>query len=130
MNQLNQNELHLHVTILGWLHIGGAVLFLLGGVLVFTLFTGIGVASGDSTAITILSLIGTTIGILLALLAGLGIITGYSLLTRKSWGRVLAIVLGIFSLVNFPLGTLIGVYTLWVLLQETANSYFMSLKST
>lgn len=129
MNQLNQSELQLHVTILGWLHIGGAAMFVLGGILLSILFMGIGVATSDSTAITILGTIGTIAGLCLVVLAILAVIVGYGLLTRRPWSRILAIVLGIFSLPNFPLGTMIGVYTLWVLLQEAANGYFMSLKS-
>ena len=37
----------------------------------------------------------------------------------------MAIVLAIFNLMNFPLGTLIGIYTLWVLFQEAASDYFI-----
>ena len=36
-NQLNHRDLPLHVTILGWLHIVGAVLFLLMGLMLFML---------------------------------------------------------------------------------------------
>lgn len=42
MNQLNQRDLQLHVTILGWLHIAGGILFLLGGLFLFTFLAGIG----------------------------------------------------------------------------------------
>lgn len=48
-------------------------------------------------------------------MAALAVFVGYSLLARKSWGRVLAIVLGVLALVKFPLGTALGIYTLWVL---------------
>jgi hypothetical protein len=53
-----------------------------------------------------------------------GLVAGYGLLTWKSWGRILAIVVGILSLINFPLGTAVGIYTLWVLFQEEATDYF------
>jgi ABC-type glycerol-3-phosphate transport system permease component len=46
---------------------------------------------------------------------GCTILTGYALLTRQPWGRVLAIVFAIFALIHFPLGTALGIYTLWVL---------------
>jgi hypothetical protein len=49
------------------------------------------------------------------LAAALAILVGYSLLTRKPWGRVLAIIAGILALLKFPLGTALGIYTLWVL---------------
>lgn len=34
------------------------------------------------------------------------------------------IVVAFLNLLNFPLGTLLGFYTLWVLLQTSANEYF------
>lgn len=125
MNQLKQDSLSLHVTILGWLHVAGAVLFLLMGVFVFVLLPGIGMASGNSDDIAVLGVIGTAVGLLLGVLALPGFAAGYGLLSRRNWGRVLAIVLAIFNLMNFPLGTLIGIYTVWVLFQEAASDYFM-----
>ena len=47
--------------------------------------------------------------------AGLALLVGYSLLTRRPWGRVLGIVVAILSLIKFPFGTALGIYTLWVL---------------
>jgi hypothetical protein len=47
--------------------------------------------------------------------AGLAFLVGYSLLTRRPWGRVLAIIVAILSLIKFPFGTALGIYTLWVL---------------
>jgi len=44
-----------------------------------------------------------------------GLFVGYSLLTRQSWGRVLAIVAGVLVLFKPVLGTALGIYTLWVL---------------
>jgi hypothetical protein len=48
-------------------------------------------------------------------MSALSLLTGYGLTTRKSWGRPLAIVMAILSLIKIPLGTAIGIYTLWVL---------------
>jgi hypothetical protein len=45
-------------------------------------------------------------------------------LTRRSWARPLAIVVGILSLPNVPLGTIVGLYTFWVLSQPPARTYF------
>ncbi|MEG9437991.1 hypothetical protein JAO29_17735 [Edaphobacter sp. HDX4] len=48
-------------------------------------------------------------------MAALALFAGLSLLNRKPHGRLLAIVLGILALFKFPLGTALGIYTLWVL---------------
>jgi uncharacterized membrane protein (DUF2068 family) len=47
--------------------------------------------------------------------AALALVSGYGLLTRKPWGRVLAIIAAVLALIKFPLGTALGIYTLWVL---------------
>ena len=51
----------------------------------------------------------------------LAVATGYSLLKRKPWGRTLAIVSGVVSLIEVPLGTAIGIYTLWVLIPAASG---------
>jgi hypothetical protein len=42
-------------------------------------------------------------------------IVGIGLLTRQSWARIAAIIVGALNLWNFPFGTALGFYTLWVL---------------
>jgi ABC-type glycerol-3-phosphate transport system permease component len=43
------------------------------------------------------------------------VLTGYALLTRQPWGRVFGIIFGILALFHPFLGTILGIYTLWVL---------------
>lgn len=50
-----------------------------------------------------------------SVMAVLALVAGYGLLTRRPWGRVLGIVIGVLALLKFPIGTALGVYTLWVL---------------
>jgi len=42
------------------------------------------------------------------------IIGGIGLLNNKSWALTLLLVLGCFKLFSFPIGTAIGIYTIWV----------------
>ena len=42
------------------------------------------------------------------------IIAGIGLLNNKSWALTLLLVLGCFKLFSFPIGTAIGIYTIWV----------------
>lgn len=62
--------------------------------------------------------------------AGLAFVTGYALLNRASWGRILAIVAGILALFKFPLGTALGIYTLWVLLPSPSGAEYDHLAAT
>jgi hypothetical protein len=115
-----------HVNILGWLYVIGHALFLAIGAFVFMLLTGIGAVARDPQATVVLGVVGTAVALLMVVLAVPGLVAGYGLLKRRSWARVLAIVVGFLGLVNFPLGTAIGVYTFWVLMQTSATDYFLT----
>ena len=45
----------------------------------------------------------------------------WSLYERKPWARALGLVVAFLALVRFPLGTALGVYTIWVLLPESSG---------
>ena len=62
--------------------------------------------------------------ILLLCKAAAGVIAGVGILQRADWSRMLAIVVGCISLISFPFGTAIGIYTLWVLLSPNAELEF------
>ncbi|MGQ9556090.1 MAG: hypothetical protein ACUVWR_18465 [Anaerolineae bacterium] len=124
MNELSERDLQLHVSVLGWLFIVGHALLLAVGAFVFLLLAGIGMATGDKTAFAVLGATGTAVGFLFMAIALPGLAAGVGLLARKAWGRILAIVVGVLGLVNFPVGTIIGAYALWVLLQNSASAYF------
>jgi hypothetical protein len=121
---MNARDVQLHVTILGWLYVIGHVLFVALGVFLFVLLTGIGLAVNDPDARLVLPVVGTAVGWLLILLGLPGLIAGYGLLTAKPWARILALVIGILNLINVPIGTIIGAYACWVLLQEPTRQYF------
>jgi hypothetical protein len=53
-----------------------------------------------------------------------GLITGIGLLKRKSWARVLALVLGVLALPNVPLGTALGIYAIWFYTQAGSDQVF------
>jgi zinc transporter ZupT len=124
MNEMMQRDVQQHITVLGWLYIVCHALFLIVGGFVFLLLTGIGFGSGDAEAVRILPIVGISIGLLLVALPLPGLAAGYGLLTHKPWARILAIVVGVLSLLNFPLGTIIGIYTFLVLMQPAAADYF------
>ena len=47
-----------------------------------------------------------------------GVLVGIGLLKRKPWARVLALVVAVFALFSFPIGTIIAIYSFWVLTRE------------
>jgi hypothetical protein len=124
MNQLNEREIAQHVTILGWLYIATNAILLPFGLCGFFTLIGIGAISGDPTAFGVLGIIGTIAALFFGVLALPGLLAGYGLLKRQRWGQILAIVVGFLGLINLPVGTALGIYTLFVLLQDAANDYF------
>ncbi len=124
MNSLDERQLQTHVPVVAWLLIVSNALFAVVGGFVFVLLAGIGVAVQEAQAGWILATVGIAVGVFLVALAIPGIVAGIGLLGRRQWGRILAIVVAILGLANFPIGTVIGAYALWVLLQDAAAGYF------
>jgi hypothetical protein len=69
----------------------------------------------------------TVIGCLVLLKAATGFFAGLGLLQRLSWGRILALIVGFLALLNIPLGTALGIYTLWVLLPAQSDQEYNAL---
>ena len=66
-----------------------------------------------------------TCGVIFILLSGfLSVMAGWGLLRLKQWARWLSIILGIFSLFAFPIGTVIGALIIWYLLKEDVREAF------
>ena len=66
----------------------------------------------------------------LLLKAILALLVGWGLLEYQPWARMFALVMGFFALLLPPVGTALGVYTLWVLLPEQSEREFRALVQT
>jgi hypothetical protein len=122
-----------HVKILAALKIALGAIMIIVGMLLFALFGGIAGLIGASAscgrderllAVPILGGIGALILVVLLVLAIPDIVAGIGLLYFKPWARILMLVLCALGLLNFPLGTGIGVYGLWVLLDNRTTQLF------
>ena len=128
MNKQSYQSMEQHIILLGWLHIATNALLILIAGFMFVMMVGIGLTSDDAEAVRVMPIVGTAVGGLMTTLALPGILTGIGLLKRKPWSRIAAAVLGIINLMNFPFGTAVGVYTLWILLQNEAADHFVVAK--
>lgn len=100
--------------------IGGIVLLVLAN----TIFGGMIQMGEAGRPPEFLHVLFTFLGILVLAKAVAGILAGWALLNREPWGRVLALVLAFLALINPPLGTALGVYTLWVLLPANSEAEY------
>jgi hypothetical protein len=113
-----------HVTILGVLYIGLSIPLIIAALIVFIVLAGSGLLSGDVNGIAFMTGLATVIFYFLIILAIPSILGGIGLLKRKKWARILVLILGCLNLPNIPLGTTLGVYTLWVLIKDETVALF------
>ncbi len=52
------------------------------------------------------------------------LVTGISLMRRASWARMLAIIAAFLALIHPFMGTILGIYTLWVLLPAASGQEY------
>ena len=113
-----------HLTIVAALHIGLSILCIFIGVIVFFVLVVSGIVSQDEEAMWILSIIGVAVGFFLIIISIPSIIGGIGLLKRKNWARILILIVSAIDLLNVPLGTALGVYSIWVLIQDETVKMF------
>lgn len=109
-----------HLKVLGWLYVVSGALVLLAAILFGTLFGVIGIAGGEEGGLFIGGL-GFFISLFIAMLGVPSLVCGWALLNYKPWARTLGIILSAVQVANVPLGTLLGGYGLWVLLNDESR---------
>lgn len=116
-----------HIRIVAFIHIGRAALLALGAVGSFLGMT-LG-AVGTLLVGDIFTSFGLGIGavltaVVLGALALASLFVGLGLLAHKSWARWVAVLISLVSLFNWPVGTLLSGYSLWVLFHDDAKRLF------
>jgi hypothetical protein len=124
-----------HVKILAVIHIVFGALGLIGALVVLLVFGGIATfvgAQADADARIAVPIVGAVGGIIALFILAVsipGIIAGVGLLRFRDWARVLGIVISALDLLHVPIGTLVGAYGLWVLLNNQTVALFQSAAS-
>jgi len=119
-----------HVDLVGLLFIIWGLLTALIGV--STLALGVGAVSllasatrgGGQMAVGITAVAFTVLAIIAMIWGAAHVLVGVPLRQRKPAARLLALMLGSVDLLLLPYGTALGVYTLWVLLNEKGKALF------
>lgn len=119
-----------HVTVVGAIHIGFGILGLIGALAVFfALNFARQMAGGDEVGTMVLKFLSLSLPLLIGFMSTLGLIGGIGLLSFQPWARYLVIVVAALGCLNIPIGTLKGVYSLWVLLQDETLKLFNPTKT-
>jgi hypothetical protein len=122
-----------HVKVVAWIHIVLGCLSILLGLGLMLFMGGIaGIiqhAAPDADArisAPIVGLVGVVLFVAVAIFSIPSILAGWGLLQYKEWARILTIILAIFGLLGFPIGTAVGIYSLGVLLNQKTIPLFQS----
>lgn len=110
-----------HLKILGWLYAVTGGITLLLAVVFGTLFGVAGVVAGSEDGGALIGGLGFAFALFIAAMGIPALICGWALLNYKPWARTLGIVLSVLQLASFPVGTALGGYGLWVLLNDEAK---------
>lgn len=114
-----------HVTVVAAIQVGFALLGLIGALAIFLALNFARTqVNGDEVASTVLRVLSASLPLMIGFISTLGLIGGIGLFGYNSWARYIVIVISVIGLLNIPIGTLKGVYFLWVLLQNDTVKLF------
>ena len=117
-----------HITVVGALRIGSAIVGLMAAAIIVLLTLGPGLIAhcvdGNDEALAILAMIGVPIALFFVVLSAADIIGGIGTLRHKNWARYLVMIHSVLDIFNVPIGTALGVYCIWVLAQDETARIF------
>ena len=121
-----------HLDILGLLYVVWGGLFLLAGAIVLALMLGalalVQYAAAGEVSTLAAGLTAATFGVLAIISlvwGGVHVSTGRALRRHQPWSRNVALVFGVLDLALLPFGTALGIYALWVLLNDETRAQFL-----
>ena len=114
-----------HVNLLGILWIALGALTFFGGFITFFILFGISIVPDIGyEAPVILRTVGIGVAIFLFILSIPKIIAGIGLMKKKEWGRILTLVVAFLSILSFPLGTALAIYSFVILVKDETIQLF------
>jgi hypothetical protein len=122
---MEESTMKKHVTLVGALQIGFSTMGLIGAVVLYFVFAFANSFVPDADiASTILRFLGTILPLIIGTVSVFGLIGGIGLLSHQEWARILVLVVAAVGCLNIPFGTLKGVYSIWVLMQDEVIRMF------
>lgn len=119
-----ENKMKKHVNIAAILQIVFGSLVVICALVIAFAFGFVDQFVDEPTAVKVLGIVGTPLVIIFLVFGGAMIAGGIGLFSCKPWARILTLVMAAIGLLNIPVGTLKGVYIIWVLVQTETISLF------
>ena len=125
-----------HKRILGILYVVSAVLqaliMMVLNIFLSTIFT-YAVHQAEPDDVAVLEMVARILAwlpaVVIVFFALPSLIAGIGLLNNKSWAMTLTLILGCLKLFSFPIGTAVGVYTIWVYAEDQRLSKINAVKN-
>jgi len=122
---MEESTMKKHVTLVAALQIGFSTIGLIGAIVIFFVFNFAGsFVEGDEAATMVMNFLGTALPLAIGCVSVVGLIGGIGLLSYQEWSRILVMVIAAVGCLNVPFGTLKGVYSIWVLMQDESIKLF------
>ena len=121
---MEENKMEKHVTIVASLQIGFSALGILAAIIVFVVLRNVWAVVDDYEAERVLRIVAAWVPLFLIVISLPGLIGGIGLFLRQGWARILTLIVAAFGLLNIPIGTALGIYTIWVLVQPETTKLF------
>ena len=117
-----------HVTVVGAVRIGVSVLGLFLSLGMYILFSNLvdflPKEEIPEFVFSFLTYLFMILPVVFVVISILGLVGGIALLSYKPWARIIVIIVSALGCLNIPIGTLIGVYSIWVLMQDETIKLF------
>ena len=126
---MEENKMQKHVTVVAALQVGYSLFGIIAALAVFIVLRQVSHFADDYEAQYVLWAVGTYVPLFLFIISIPGLIGGIGLFLFQRWARILVLIVSALAILNLPIGTAIGVYSIWVLVQDDTNKLFNPTKT-
>jgi Na+-driven multidrug efflux pump len=111
---MRENTYRTHQKILGALLIAYGALNFTGGIALLASINIVEIFVDEADIVQLVTMFSKFIGGALLFTAIPAIVAGIGSVQEKDWSKILSLIVGIIYLLFFPIGTLIGLYSIWL----------------
>ncbi|NLB25877.1 MAG: hypothetical protein GX820_04205 [Bacteroidales bacterium] len=119
-----------HINVAASLQTGLGILGFIAGIVIYAVLLFIVKFIGETEVQAIILIVGKVIAGIILFCSLPVIIAGVGLFKKREWGRILTLIISVMHLLNFPVGTAIGVYCIWVMVQPEVIEQFKKKNDT
>lgn len=115
---MKENNYRTHQKILGAVIIAYSAMNIFGGVSIIAAMTFVHTFVHEPDLVDLVLILSKMIGISLLVISVPALVAGIGLLKEQDWAKPFSLVIGIIYLLFFPVGTMIGIYSIWLSTQQ------------